>query len=204
MLIHLIAWLLHRANARPPLTYRSEFYALKDRLLHRYGRRVGDDLQHIVKRCWNGPCWRCDDTGIYDQFWVRLERWQLGGRLFHRPLERQRLAVPGPATITGFIRHQDYGALSAECALWLGLLFDRGLFWRVLASSCQSGLTWLPLVTLQQLVSRVRRHLREWSPRRCDDCGRLFLPIGRRRHAYVCRRCAHVCAARHALEEIPF
>src|SRR2546430_712949 len=96
----ILALLLHYANANPPWN-RTEFYSLKNRLLIRYAKFRGYDLQIIKKECW-GPldpdgdygdhtgcqgrfCPHCGGTGIFDVRWVRLERWQWGRYLFHRP-----------------------------------------------------------------------------------------------------------------------
>ena len=44
----ILAKLLHYANADPPID-RDRFYAVKDRLLSRYGRFEGHELQEIKK-----------------------------------------------------------------------------------------------------------------------------------------------------------
>ena len=48
-----LSWLLQRANAKPPAMTREAFFAMKDRLLRRYGQAVGTDLQHIALKCWS-------------------------------------------------------------------------------------------------------------------------------------------------------
>ena len=212
MLVQIIGWLLHHANAAPPPYQREAFYQLKDRLLHRYGRRTGRDVQHIVKPCWNGPCWRCGHTGIYHQFWVLLERWTLGGWTFHRPIQRF-LRSPSedtgqdlPVTIEGTIRHDNPGPLATECALWLALRFDRALFRRLFFGSLVLRWTGWPLACLQQLFHRVRLAWTRYGPRRCHGCGHVFLPGHRPRDPHRCQPCESVYRLRVAelAEEIPF
>ena len=103
--------ILHIANSDPPSRYRREFYAVKDRVLKRFGLPECNDLQHIIKPCWrcdgtgtfrgydNGIRWvnfdpfkcrKCGGSGVYDEFWVALEGWSLGRYRFHRPRYRTR------------------------------------------------------------------------------------------------------------------
>lgn len=89
---------LNAANSSPDLVDRFWFYGMKDRILKRFGKRVAWDKQHIVKECWScfgsgsysmyESCWKCRGTGVFDEFWVLLEVWNLGGYEFHRPVER--------------------------------------------------------------------------------------------------------------------
>lgn len=206
MIIALVAWLLHRANASPPVNDREQFYALKDQILRRYGQQVGEDLQHIVKPCWTGPCARCGLTGIWDEFYVRLERWQLGRSVFHRPIQRLS-ATFRPVTIEGTIRHPAYGALATECALWLALVFDRPLFWRILLHRpWSSGWSPYPLVLVEEILHALRGLWTRHGMRRCGACGRRFLGLGRPWAATRCRRCEHVWAVtqQRLADDIPF
>lgn len=115
-----LAIVLKHANAQPPFATdtRAEFYRLKEAILRTYGERIGEDVQHIVKRCWNcrdgwiyeygdtfpsDPCHKCDGKGIYSERFVLLERWQIAGQVFHKPLgvtERRDV------TIEGLIQHR--------------------------------------------------------------------------------------------------
>jgi hypothetical protein len=207
MVVPLIGWLLHTANTHPPVNQREGFYALKQHLLERYGRRVGSDLQHITKPCWDGPCARCWGTGIWEELWVILERWQFGRYVFYRPLERLHKApdLTATETITGYIRHADPGPLATECALWLALRFDRALFWRML--TCASHLRWTawPLTFLQQAGYRLRRLWRRRGLRRCDDCGHLY-PQLVRPWTTLCAPCTHRSNVRQQAlsKDVPF
>jgi hypothetical protein len=205
MLARLLGWLLHNANASPPSSHRDAFYALKDRLLRRYGSRTGADIQHIRRPCWDGPCDRCSHTGIWSEFWVHLERWQLGAYPFHRPHRRTSTPPFVPVTITGSIRHADPGPLASECALWLALCFDRPLFLQLLTGSMVIRWTAWPLTLLQQAGYRLRRTWRRHGLRRCDDCGRLFLRL-LQTTATRCAPCAHVSTVRVQTlgDDLPF
>src|SRR5581483_4549786 len=76
---------------------KQTFYAFKKRFLARHGEREGYDLQHIRQVCHScggsgryfdlGDCRRCDGTGTYAWKEIWLERWILGGRLFHIPAD---------------------------------------------------------------------------------------------------------------------
>lgn len=115
--------MLHRANK-----FRGgpEFYAVKDRVLRRWGVLVGHDLQLFA----GSPCWDCDsrdaETGDWQARmlkiegwspedhdcercgctgWYRLpryvvlERWVFGGHVFHRPLARPQEYAGGPLDV---------------------------------------------------------------------------------------------------------
>jgi hypothetical protein len=189
----LLAWLLHYANARPPL-FSTDFYSLKTRLLHRFAERCGYDVQEIRKECWGdrrdafrdvsgcGPkCTRCGGTGVYDLFWVRLERWQWGRYTFHCPVWRDRIRPLGPINIHGRIQHAKYGRASDEAVLWLYLLCGEWrLLWYSIKSSCSCGWYFWPLLNLQRVVMssrawfhrrrQVTHRLRNWIT--CPECGR--------------------------------
>jgi hypothetical protein len=153
----LLGWLLHLANGHPPTNHTAAFYRLKERLLK--GRQNGHDVQHLGARCWGelrgvrcvgSLCMRCAGTGDYWEKWVILERFELGGYTFHRPgLVRRTppyaVALPeGVNLIEGYIRHDDVDWNSSrEAALWLALVFDLRLFWRLIFSGgCASHPRW--------------------------------------------------------------
>ena len=56
----MIGRLLHIANSYPEAVDKKRFYAMKDRILRRYGRRDGFDIQHVAGK----KCWSCDGTGV--------------------------------------------------------------------------------------------------------------------------------------------
>lgn len=164
-----LCWLMWQVNT-DPWPHRERFYELKDRLLRKYGRQVGTDWQHIVKKCWTcdgtgcyqhwsgdlDDCLRCHN-GIYDEFWVELERWEWCGRIFHRPARRVR-ARPMVSTefIEGRIQHERQPH-AREAYLWLTLLCDRSLFWRLMRSSWVRS--WMPLSLLNRFVFACRYRL---------------------------------------------
>lgn len=201
----LIARLLHYANAEPPLN-RTEFYALKERLLRKHGRFCGHELQEIKKECWGdrwwvgqydhddghnppipcGPkCTRCGGTGIYDIRWVRLERWEWCGYVFHRPTGDTRIPPEiGSVRIFGRIEHPNYGRLGREAGLWLFVLCGEWrLLWHTLRGSCMAYPGWCPMLRLQKFVMNACMYLR-WQ--RCF-CGKRFPTWGSGRQ--MCRKC---------------
>lgn len=195
----LLATLLHYANANASWCGRNDLYALKEKLLRRYGELAGQDIQEIRRECW-GPfndwgdptgcpgedCPRCGGTGIYDLKYIRLERWAWSGYVFHRPAERlYRLPDPASVNIHGRIEHPDYDVrTSSEAALWLYLLSgERRLFWRTLKRSRFHRPGLRPLLILQALVMTLAMWL-SWQ--KCW-CGRWFPTWGT--GWQVCRKC---------------
>lgn len=121
--IHRLAIVLKHANAQPPfnLGERTYFYKLKEAILRTYGKLVGEDVQHIRKVCWgcggsgwiNEPhfsmpldlCDKCRGTGTYSERWILLERWEIGGLIFHRPVGPTEKRT---ATIEGLVKHRRF------------------------------------------------------------------------------------------------
>jgi hypothetical protein len=219
--VRLVSRLLWLANSGPPIARTEQFYALKDRILRRWGTRDGHDWQHIIKECYGcdgrgesrecpeRACRRCGGSGVYDHFFVKLERWDLAGRTFHRPAEKTWKRPSEPVAIVGRVRHADVGRAGNEAALWLALLLDRRLFAALMTSSCCCGPTWrYPLVTLQKLTFRLGMAARGWERRRCVTCGRGFRQGFRSRgcHSFVCGRCDRPGRRRAEVEvdDIPF
>lgn len=166
----LLGRLLHLANSSPPFR-KTEFYALKDRLLRRWGTRGGYDVQHIVHWCYacegrptrgRNRCWKCGGTGIFREFWVVLERWELAGYPFHRPVSRLSYRPdladqPTTGKIEGRIEHRHYPYyLSREASYWLALVYDRPLFWATFGHNGYPCWKWTPLVILASGVFQVR------------------------------------------------
>lgn len=211
-----LAWLLGLANAcARSSTNPRAFYQLKDRLLRRYGRPAGEDVQRIVKLCWGyydsdgcegSSCRRCGGSGIWDRKLVVLERWELGGRVFHRPTR----TVWGPewearVTIEGLIQHEGVSHRDGkEAMLWLALLFDRRLFWYLLRGSSTCVWTWRhPLLALQRVVFWARMRALGILPRRrrCWRCDHRFLAW---RGRDVCARCASPYPQLATDDDLPF
>ncbi len=169
----LLAWLLHYANARPPIVGQKEFYDLKYRLLRRFAQRRGFDIQEIRKECWGsysvacGPqCRRCGGTGIFDLFWVTLERWQWGRHVFHCPFLKTHIKPTEHASINirGRIEHPKYGRASSESVLWLYLLCGEfRLLWQSLKNSCCCGWYIWPFLNMQRIIFHVQRFFAWWQ-----------------------------------------
>jgi hypothetical protein len=211
----ILSYLLWLANSKPPMTNRDGFYAMKSRLLRRYGTRDGTDLQEIPgKPCFNcngtgltlggyraWTCRKCDGTGDYRAgFWCQLERWRLGGRVFHIPGPRLYKRPDGLVSFTGYVQHSAYVSYSAatEAAMWLALAFDRPLFRKMFRASKPAYWSWLPLHNLQRVVNTVAWPMRSWLAQ-CS-CGRR---LWRRGGWCICRRCEHRLNRGHAPRVIP-
>jgi hypothetical protein len=206
-LLRFVAWLLHLANADPPITRRREFYALKQRLVERWGVRVGDDVQRYRRECYGyqfdgcegKTCRKCYGTGVFSESWVLLERWEFGGYVFHRPVGPTRPRAVD--YIDGRITHAGVSHRAAnEAALWLALLFDRRLFCALLTTSRNCGWQWRPMLALQAVVFDLRMFVGAFYVRRCDRCARWTFRYSPRSHLCVvrCRRCERVSQAAFA------
>lgn len=118
----MIAFILHAANRNIKGHSPSElvaFYYIKDKILQRWGKVAGYDVQKID----GVRCRSCDGTGRYDRYsnyppykvydsepcwhcvsgwywlprWVCLQRIKLGPYEFHKPLKREE-AIRNPFT----------------------------------------------------------------------------------------------------------
>lgn len=190
MIRRFLGWWLWLANARMGSTISRETkdraYAVKDRLLRRFGRLIGEDIQHIVRVCYTcegsgwyehgDPCRRCGGTGIWSERWFRLERWQLGNRVFHRPVGPMARPMNGMVTIEGRIYHEDTrGRASTEAFLWLMLFMSPAVWWREMTHGGRyCGWQFRPMLALQVVVAELRRLVDRFTPRRCY-CGRRWI-----------------------------
>jgi len=174
LLVICLAKLLHYANRRPPITRKQEFYAIKEKILAKYGRKIGYDVQHIRKDCyscdetgmfrcdWKEPesCWKCGGTGVYEEFWTLLEKYQLVKYTFHRPISKV-YENPGYQTfgkIEGYISHDTPGYyLHAECAFWLFLIYDRKTFFSYIGKVGFPSRKFTPMVILSTVIQKVRQ-----------------------------------------------
>jgi len=163
-----IGLLLHYANKEKPKTTFKQFFNLKERLLKKYGCEQGFDVQHIVKDCHscnNGmfykyweecyvSCYNCLGTGVYANYWVRLDKYCVGEYKFHLPNGRSdKEIVGGDKVVYGYIRHRlpKYN-ISRECLLWLYLLFDFSSFKLEVGSKSWGGYFFTPLLLVDRVV----------------------------------------------------
>ncbi|MEC7753800.1 MAG: hypothetical protein VYB44_07205 [Bacteroidota bacterium] len=142
LLTLIIGEILHLANRDIPEKYKTQFYKIKNKLVDKYGVKVGQDIQHIKQQCWScrdgvfhsdwkepETCWSCGGTGIYREEWNRLDKYQVGRHFFHQPIERMFIYDPlfdGEAKpiIQGYIRHQKPKyRIGLEMAYWLLLIY---------------------------------------------------------------------------------
>lgn len=202
-----LSWLLWLANARmSSCSNRDAAYAIKERILRRLGQLVGEDIQHIKRECYGcegsgyyysgEDCYRCGGTGVWDEKWIRLERWQLAGRIFHRPAGRMSRPMNGMVTVEGRIEHnRPNPAACWDALLWLALLFDRQFFWRELTSTRGHRQLWRPMLGLQALVFEIKTRsyrLRRviMIRRQCSMCGQQWTRWFNRGSLYDCPECA--------------
>lgn len=104
----ILAFILHHANR---CSKSPAYYKVKDKILKKYGKDVGYDIQHLPgKRChscggtgWHDrysmyapygvydsdPCWHCKWGWYRESQWVCLQRIKFGKYIFHRPLKRE-------------------------------------------------------------------------------------------------------------------
>jgi hypothetical protein len=207
MVVKILSTVLHYANANPPFLAEREFYAIKDRLLEQYGQPDGHDVQRIEYACWNcdGSTWcnKCGGTGIYNEKWIMLERFNFGRFQFHRPVPEFKFwpKLKGLPTIEGKVQHANYGRLSDECALWLFLLFDRVTFWPLMRWRCKIHPGFYPLLNIQKAcfylthlemsqwfkwVQSYQRKVKLLKQHQCE-CGRHYRPI--LTGEYFCNHC---------------
>lgn len=200
--LRFLSRLLWLANAQMSSCIdRTAGYAIKERILRRWGALVGEDIQHIKRMCygcdgsgeyWTGAdCYRCAGSGIYDEKWIRLERWELAGRVFHRPAGYMSRPMNGMVTVEGRIIHERPNLRACEEALfWLALMFDRSLFRRMMMSGRAYGSLWMPLRGLQALVFETRAIVRRIAFRRsCMTCGRHWIRWFERGRIHKCPQC---------------
>lgn len=108
----ILPYLLHTANRNIKdhrIDFMSAFYLVKDKILSKYGRMIGYDVQHIAgKKCnscggkgqhpkygYNGKiydwadCYHCWGGWYKFPIWVALSRIKFGRYVFHKPLKRE-------------------------------------------------------------------------------------------------------------------
>ena len=119
-----------KANASDYARKQKYFYPLKHKLLHRFGKPDGCDRQIITKTCWDcggtgqwnklNDCTKCDGTGIYYQKTHYLERYILGNRVYHIPVEYPSSMWKN--TILGLVKHEYIEPSLAEKSLHILIL----------------------------------------------------------------------------------
>ena len=187
MIRHILGAFLHAANARPPYLERRAFYAMKERILDRWGTPDGYDLQHFLARiCFacNGTGWRygwdwadeddddyaqvhrcdhCSGTGEYmSAKTIGLDRYRLGRYVFHVPhqVPRNRPVFGGTKTFEGRLNHATPRFyINEEAAMWLALAFDRPMFLRLFGHWGCSGPKRTPLVILSTWLADLRSRI---------------------------------------------
>lgn len=206
-----LATLLHLANSQPPWQFKREFYAIKERLLKRYGTPDDADVQHLPGK----QCWTCDGTGLYSKYsecrkcwgtgwylspvWVCLDRYRWGKYVFHMPGEvSYTKPEPDITRIFGYVEHRGYGKRSDEAFAWLCLLCGEWrLLWRWLNASYYTSFPWWPWLSVQLAIGTVSYYWERWN-RKCVGCGKMIRGNG----SWHCDACREECNS--VSEDIPF
>lgn len=150
-----LSWLLHRANRETKSSY---FYTIKNKILKKYAKHLGYDVQFIEgKKChscngtgifhgyhWSGDeyfdnCYRCHRGWYKRPVWNILEKVQFGKYIFHQPYQRayEKPDISTPI-IEGYIEHNraKFGGISLHI---LYLMYEKGYIGRYWRSS---GIGW--------------------------------------------------------------
>ncbi len=175
LIIYILSNLLHRANREHYCS--PEFYAIKNRLLLKFGKHTGYDVQFIEgKKChtcngtgiyigyygrqYNDTCYHCYNGWYKRPTWNILERVQFGKYTFHKPYQRayKKPDILIGAQIEGYISHQraKYGAL---CTSILFLLFEKGYIkrWYKGAGIGWRVYWWLPKAYLNNIIHIIKK-----------------------------------------------
>jgi hypothetical protein len=182
------------------------FYRLKTRLLEQHATEDGVDWQEITHHCnacdgtgtwghWRRDggdfCYKCNGTGVYRRFYVRLQRYRFGGHVFHIPggrLDRTEFEalIPeggGATVLKGKILHSKTGRKAAWAYATLLLAFDQKAF----------------LQLTKRKTHSVLRSIRRRLPTRCHNCGKILwtpgMVAGRGQGTAWCKTCS---------DDIPF
>lgn len=202
--------LLHYANSNLSILVKQDFYALKERLLDQYAKVDGYDIQEITKKCWGYDddgcpgitCRKCGGTGIFDRFWVLLQRYRWGKYIFHSPASnRTRIKPCHPVTIHGYVTHKSRGTISNESVLWLFLLCGEwDSLWNLMRGSMKRcGWYLWPLSNIQRIAFYARIYLRL---KHCYYCDSLFPTWG---HGWTsCKKCRERFSRQESMEDVPF
>lgn len=174
---YILGFLLNLANRDADMITKDKFYPIKNRILLKYGTRVGEEIQHIRKECYScdgtgvfrcewkpkESCWSCGGTGVYEQYWTRLDKYKLGKWYFHNPTKRQYEYEPlfeGVAlpVIKGYIHHdRPKYRLGREAMLWLFLMYDRSAYKKMLGSVGYCGNIRTPLVLIHSVAFKIKQ-----------------------------------------------
>ena len=177
----ILAKILHIANTGP-IVEKDSFYNIKDRILFEHGRMYGFCVQKIEQKCWNCNgegstktregivtlCGSCLTSGIYQTFWVLLQRWEVYGYRFLKPIYKtyfekdKRIAPYLPDLIVGCVSHKKYPRyLSLECCLWLYLFYDCTMFHKTIKSLWVPGWPVYPLSLIGKFFSWTSKNTRK-------------------------------------------
>lgn len=169
--LNILSWLLHHANRK----HKSpEFYAIKTRILKKYGTHRCYDVQFIEGK----KCYSCTGTGMHSKYDVYLHKWyeeecwnchsgwfkrpvwnilskvEFGKYTFHQPYQR---SYSKPANdigiIDGYIEHNE-SKYSDFAAFILFQIYDFNGYWRRYYQSIYGFrvMWWLPRNWLRNAI----------------------------------------------------
>lgn len=160
------------ANSNPP----TGFYPFKARFLSRYAVPDGFDLQHVEQFCYTcdgsgqyakgEACRACDATGIHhvNDHW--LQRWNLAGTIYHKPMDHADVyhlhvyKYPEPRSeISGRIQHLNVDLKVSKRAFYRLLLRHEPVtFYNLVTRQIKDRCYWARLKLTWKLI-RLRNRL---------------------------------------------
>ncbi len=164
---YILGFLLKFPNSSPdklPIAQR-DFYILKQKILKKFGTRIGYDKQKIETICvvCNGlgevgyiTCPNCT-SGIWKVTWIKLAVVKLGNEEFHYPrnkFSKFRPTFKYRALIDGHIEHVKSKNWHVNCSLYVLLAFFNGKLLKKMISFHLRGFYYYN--KFQSLLSRVK------------------------------------------------
>lgn len=205
IIVWILSELLFRANSEYGEDY---FYKVKNKILKKYGKHVGYDVQFIEgKKCytcggtgiyvgyyysgekWSDTCNRCWGGWYKQPVWNILERLQLGKYVFHSPYQRayKKPDVLAGSFIEGYINH-DRKKYGKTCKFVLMFLYEKKYLKRWYKSAGVGWYTnwWLPKYWVWNTIHIIKH-------------GRKSIPFRKKNHSYNPQIHLHV-----QTEDLPF
>ena len=188
-LLKILFWLIHHANRN---TKSENFYAIKSKILQKYGKNAGYDVQYFKgikcnscsgrgahpKYSWTtgkiydwADCYHCWGGWYRPAKYVLLERFQLGKYIFHQPksthYSNDKIEVPITCRIEGFVEHK-HSKYGDNALTILYILFDFKRWARMKIACCGNSYhyRWNTPYKIISNIIWISRHGRNYYPLR--------------------------------------